>query len=184
NTLPILVAYNGSNTAGIGGNAGNPADQGAAAAVTTGLELSIDLADLGNPTGPIRVMAVQANDGHSVFSNQSLAGLPPPQGNLGNPATVDFNAIEGDQFFTIAAGLASGEFAITRVAYVAATDQLELTVTGLVEGARYAVVQSTSLMAPFSEVANSAFTATSATRDITLAATVDPRNFFKVARIQ
>ncbi|MFN0127490.1 MAG: hypothetical protein ACKV19_12475, partial [Verrucomicrobiales bacterium] len=42
NTLPILVAYNGSNTAGIGGNAGNPADQGAAAAVTTGLELSID----------------------------------------------------------------------------------------------------------------------------------------------
>jgi hypothetical protein len=109
NTQPIRVAYDGSNTAGIGGTAGAAADQTAAAAVTTGLEICIDLADLGNPTGAIRVMLLQGNGGHDFLSNQTLAGLPVGTGNLGNPLVdpntfepLDFNdTFAGNQFFII-----------------------------------------------------------------------------------
>ncbi|MEM9351721.1 MAG: hypothetical protein AAGA92_01795 [Planctomycetota bacterium] len=95
------LAYDGSNVAGIGAGTG-AADQAAALAVTTGLELSIDLADIGNPTGPIRVMLLQNNDNHDFLSNQTLGGLPAGTGNLGSPASgQDFSGIPGDQFFTI-----------------------------------------------------------------------------------
>jgi hypothetical protein len=95
------VAYNGSNTAGIGGTAGNAADQTAAAAVTTGLEICISLADLGNPTGPIKVMLLQANNDHGYLSNQTLAGLPEGFGNLATPSTSDFSSYAGEQFFSV-----------------------------------------------------------------------------------
>ena len=40
----------------VGGDLGEAAaDQAAAIAVSTGLELCIDLADIGSPTGPIKV---------------------------------------------------------------------------------------------------------------------------------
>lgn len=101
NTQPIRVAYDGSNTAGIGGNGGAAADQTAAANVTTGFEISISLADLGNPTGAIKVMLLQASGDHSFLSNQTLAGLPETYGNLGTPSTANFQSYPGDQFFTI-----------------------------------------------------------------------------------
>jgi hypothetical protein len=101
NSQAIRVAYDGSNTAGIGGTTGNAADQTAAAAVTTGLELCISLADLGNPAGPIKVMLLQASNDHSYLSNQTLAGLPVGYGNLANPTTTDFSIFPGDQFFTV-----------------------------------------------------------------------------------
>jgi hypothetical protein len=101
NASPIMVGYDNSNTAGIGGNAGSMADQMAALAVNTGLEIGIDLADIGNPTGPIRVMLLQNNQGHDFLSNQTLGGLPVGTGNLGaNPGTINFNNFAGDQFFT------------------------------------------------------------------------------------
>lgn len=102
NASPIEVGYDNSNTAGIGGTAGNAADQDAAKAVKTGLELSIDLADIGSPSGPFKVMLLQNNDNHDFLSNQTLGGLPVGTGNLGSPAAnVDFSSIAGDQFFVL-----------------------------------------------------------------------------------
>src|SRR5690606_38499486 len=83
NASAIGVGYDGSNAAGVGGNAGVAADQGAALAATTGLELSIDLADLGYVGGPINVMVGQNNQDHNYWSNQFLGGLPVGTGNLG-----------------------------------------------------------------------------------------------------
>ena len=61
-----------------------------------------DLADLGSPTGPIRVMLLQNNQGHDFLSNQTLGGLPVGTGNLGdNPSAIDFNSFSGRQFFAI-----------------------------------------------------------------------------------
>lgn len=108
NGSPIGLAYNGSNIAGVlGGTAA--ADQTAAQAVTTGLELSIALSDLGYVNGPINVMVGQNGSGHDYFSNQFLGGLVAPQGNLGGDgngnftgvAPIDFTSFAGNQFFTV-----------------------------------------------------------------------------------
>lgn len=100
NGTPIAIAYNGSNTAGVTGGT-EAADQDAARAVTTGLELSIALADLGYvPGDSINVMIGQNNQGHNFWSNQFLGGLPAPQGNLGG-STLDMNNFAGEQFFTV-----------------------------------------------------------------------------------
>lgn len=96
----LAVAYDGSNVAGIGGSAGDPTDKAAALAVETGLELGIDLADIGSPAGPVKVMLLQNNDNHDFLSNQTLGGLPVGTGNLGSPAaSIDFRQFAGDQFF-------------------------------------------------------------------------------------
>ena len=108
NASPIGVGYDNSNTAGVtGGTAA--ADQTAAAAVTTGLELSIDLADLGYTGGPINVMVGQNGSGHDFWSNQFLGGLAAPQGNLGGDGNgnftgegaIDFTTLAGNQYFTV-----------------------------------------------------------------------------------
>jgi PEP-CTERM motif len=112
NAVGIQVGYDDSNSAGVLGGA-NPANQAAAEAVTTGLELGIDLGDLDFVGGVIRVMVGQNSSGHDYWSNQFLAGLPPVlasgQGNLGGDEMGNFNgtgAIDmthfaGDQFFTV-----------------------------------------------------------------------------------
>jgi hypothetical protein len=108
NASPIDVAYDNSNTAGVVGGT-NAADQTAAAAVTTGLELSIALSDLGYTGGPINVMVGQNGGGHDYFSNQFLGGLTPPQGNLGGDgsgnftgtAAINFQNFSGNQYFTV-----------------------------------------------------------------------------------
>jgi len=108
NAVPIEAAYDNSNTAGvIGGN--QPADPIAAQAVDTGFEVSIDLADLGNPPGDIKILAFVNGAGHDFASNQFLGGLPPIIGNLGGDGmgtftgTVNFdlNTFMGDQFFVV-----------------------------------------------------------------------------------
>ena len=108
NGQPIGVAYNGSNTAGVTGG-DQAADQTAAAAVETGLELSIDLADLGYVGGNINIMVGQNNQDHNYWSNQFLGGLAAPQGNLGGDGNggftgegaIDFTQFAGNQYFTI-----------------------------------------------------------------------------------
>ena len=104
----IGVGYDDSNVAGIlGGTAA--ANQAAALAVTTGLEFSIDLADLGWLAGDIRVMVGQNNQGHNYWANQFLGGLPAPQGNLGGDenggftgeGAIDMTHFAGDQFFVV-----------------------------------------------------------------------------------
>jgi hypothetical protein len=102
NPGPLTVAYDGSNTAGVGGNSGAGADQLAAAAVATGLELCIDLADLGSPSGSMRALAFQNNGAHDFASNQFLGGLPLGTAEVGSLSGVDLNGFSGDQFFTIA----------------------------------------------------------------------------------
>jgi len=93
NASPILVAYDNSNVAGVLGDTG-PADQAAAAAVTTGLEFSIDLNDI-LASGPVRVFAFVNNSDHNYASNQFLPGLVNPQGNLGGDGTGGFNGSLG-----------------------------------------------------------------------------------------
>jgi uncharacterized protein (TIGR03382 family) len=107
NATAIGVGYDNSNVLGVIGGS-NAADQTAAAAVTTGLELSISLADLGYTGGAIKVMVGQNNQGHNYWSNQFLGGLAAPQGNLGGDGAGGFTGagninlqnFAGDQFFT------------------------------------------------------------------------------------
>jgi len=92
----INIGINNSNIAGVTGDAVNsPGD------VTTGIEIEIPLALLGNPAGPVDVTAFINGGGHDFVSNQVLGGLPTGTGNLGDPRSVDFSQIDGDQFFTV-----------------------------------------------------------------------------------
>ena len=107
----IDIAYDNSNVAGVGGDGSSAADQSAAQAVTTGLEFSIALADIGNPAaGDIKISAMVNGGGHDFLSNQFLGGLPAPQGNLGGDGNgnftgdisgIDLNNFAGDQWFDI-----------------------------------------------------------------------------------
>jgi len=105
----IGVAYDNSNAAGVTGGSG-PADQAAAAAVTTGLELAIPLSAIGNPTGPFKISAHINGSNHDFLSNQSLGGFLPPQGNLGGDGAgnftgdvggIDLNQFPGNQYFIV-----------------------------------------------------------------------------------
>lgn len=110
-TQNLQFAINDNNAGGVIGGTG-PADQAAAAAVTTGMEFSIALADLGSPAdGEVIKIAAMINNGdHNYLSNQFLGGLPGGQGNLGGDGNggftgtlggVNLNNFEGLQFFTI-----------------------------------------------------------------------------------
>lgn len=107
----IGVAFNNSNVGGVDGSNGGAANQAAAQAVTTGIELIIPLSVLGNPLGPIRVSAMLNGSNHDYLSNQFLGGLPAGTSNLGGDGNGGFNGTvgqinlnnwAGDQFFTIA----------------------------------------------------------------------------------
>jgi len=110
-TQNLLMAIN--NTNGLGVIAGTaPANGAAAAAVTSGLEFSISLADLGGAAAfdNIRVVAMLNNADHNFLSNQILPGVPAPQVNLGGDGAgtftgslsqVNFVAIGGTQYFTV-----------------------------------------------------------------------------------
>jgi hypothetical protein len=108
NASVVEVGYNNSNAAGIAGGSA-AANQAAATAVTTGLELGIELSDLGYAGGPIHVMVGLNNVDHNYWSNQFLAGLPAPQGNLGSDelggftgeGAIDMTHFAGSQFFTV-----------------------------------------------------------------------------------
>ncbi|MGC2047549.1 MAG: PEP-CTERM sorting domain-containing protein [Gallionella sp.] len=108
NAVGIDVGYDNGNVAGVLGGTG-AANQAAAAAVTTGLELGIALGDLDWVSDPIRVMVGQNGSGHDYWSNQFLAGLLAPQGNLGGDelggftgeGAIDMTHFAGDQFVTV-----------------------------------------------------------------------------------
>lgn len=104
----LLFAINDNNAGGVTAGTG-PANQAAAAAVTTGMEFSIALADLGNPA-VIRIAAMMNNGDHNYLSNQVLGGLPAGSVNLGGDgsggftgslAGVNFNNFAGLQYFEI-----------------------------------------------------------------------------------
>lgn len=110
NSQPIEIGYDNSNVAGIMGG-DQAADQNAALAVQTGLEISIDLADLGAPAGAFKVLAFVNNGDHNYASNQFLGGLQAPQGNLGGDGFGNFtggmnfnlNDFAGNQYFIVPA---------------------------------------------------------------------------------
>lgn len=94
------VAFNNSNLAGIGGGQG-AADQTAAAAVQTGVELAIPLSAIGNP-GPgecIKISAMINGSNHDYLSNQFLGPIdgtaPFDQINLGGDGAGGFNGTVG-----------------------------------------------------------------------------------------
>lgn len=110
-TNNLLFAINDNNALGVTGGTG-AANQAAALAVTTGMEFSIALADLGNPTlgSTIRIAAMINNGDHNYLSNQILGGLAPPQGNLGGDGNggftgtlsgINFNNFSGLQYFEV-----------------------------------------------------------------------------------
>ena len=104
-------AINDNNAAGVlGGTAA--ANTAAAAAVTTGMEFSIALADLGNPSigSMINIAAMINNGDHNYVSNQILGPLAAGQGNLGGDGGggftgtlggVNFNQFAGLQYFSV-----------------------------------------------------------------------------------
>lgn len=103
------LGFDNSNTLGVTGGS-EPADQAAAAAVTTGIELGIPLGAIGNPDGPFKVMAMINGAGADFLSNQFLGGLTPDQENLGSDglgnsyltlALIDMNDFDGNQYFEI-----------------------------------------------------------------------------------
>ncbi|MEM7624253.1 MAG: PEP-CTERM sorting domain-containing protein [Planctomycetota bacterium] len=110
-TSDVEFGFNNTNIAGVAGGTA-AADPVAAAAVSTGLEFSISLADLGNPGvgDEIKIHVAYGNGDNNFHSNQILGGVPAPQGNLGgdggggftgNLSGIDFNQFAGDQYFAV-----------------------------------------------------------------------------------
>jgi len=100
-TAPITIALNNNNTGGVTySSTGTAANQAAAAAVTTGYEMVIPLSDLGNPTGPIKVMALMTGSSDQGLYNQFLPGLTAPHGSVGGN-TFDFSST-ANGYFTVA----------------------------------------------------------------------------------
>jgi hypothetical protein len=95
----LLVALDNSNIGGVTDVAGN--DVSDACNVTTGVELSIDLDELGwNGVAPIRIAALITNGDSGFVSNQVAGGLPTAD-QLGEPRNIDFSMITGTQFVTL-----------------------------------------------------------------------------------
>ncbi len=98
----ITYGLNDTNIGGVNGNTGTAADPTAANAVTTGLEVSIPLSILGNPTGAIEVLADLNGGADQYLSNQFLPGLTVGSGNVGNNGVFDFSGTPGE-YFSVAA---------------------------------------------------------------------------------
>jgi len=92
-----MIGVNNSNVGGVTGSSGST---NASLAVMTGLELAIPLSSLGNPTGPISVLADINGGSDGFLSNQFLPGLPSGTGNLGNGGKFDFSGTP-NEFFTV-----------------------------------------------------------------------------------
>ena len=115
-TQNLMFALNDTNVGGVVAGTG-AANAASAAAVTTGIEYSIALADLGNPPpgSTIRIFAAINNSNHDYLSNQVLGGLPAGTGNLGGDgngaftgalAGIDFTEFAGTQHFSLQLPLA------------------------------------------------------------------------------
>lgn len=101
----ITIGINNTNAGGIDGSTATSVQ---ALSVTTGLELQIPLSMIGNPSGPIEVLADVNGGGNGFLSNQFLPGLPSGTGNVGgggpytggNSSQFNFGSTPGE-FFTV-----------------------------------------------------------------------------------
>jgi len=93
----IRAAIDLSNNGGVGGGC----DAASGAGVTTGIELAVPLAAIGDPADAIRICAMLVRPQSLEVSNQLLGPVPPGTCALGSPASVDLSGIPGSQYFTI-----------------------------------------------------------------------------------
>ena len=75
-----------------------------AASVSTGVEFSIPLSAIGNPTGAINICAFVASDDQGSVSNQVAGDLPDDTTVLGETRNVNFANFAGNQYFTVGSG--------------------------------------------------------------------------------
>jgi hypothetical protein len=112
NIVDLEMALDNSNAVGVSGDSPytTPVGPEVGGAVTTGIEFSIPLSQIGNPAGPIKLFAFINNGDHDYASNQ-FSGVGILDSNLGsdgfgndnnNLAGVDMNDYDGEQFVTIA----------------------------------------------------------------------------------
>ncbi len=100
-TNGMLLALDNSNTGGVGYGEGAGCGEG----VTTGIEIAIPLylfdwdGKGGNITSA-KVCAFINNGGHDFMSNQVIGGIG-GGANLGDPRFVNFETVEGNQFFAV-----------------------------------------------------------------------------------
>lgn len=92
----VVAAIDNSNIAGVTG-----VDACCGADVTTGIELALFLPP--QVVGDLKVCVFVNGGGHDWLSNQCLGGMA-GFGNLGEPRFVDFNFVDGLQYFTVANG--------------------------------------------------------------------------------
>jgi len=108
----LVIGFNNTNSAGVGSNQGQLANQEQAKLVRTGTELAIPLELIGSPKNEIRICVMINGQGHDYLSNQFLGAMPEWTGNLGTDGLggyvdnsslrdIDLNDFEGDQFFVI-----------------------------------------------------------------------------------
>jgi hypothetical protein len=184
-TNAIGVGYFNLNQAGVLGGTG-PADLAAAAAVPTGFEVCIDLADIGSPAGnDIKAMAFVTSSDLTFSSNQFLGTLPEDldsegfgTSNLGTTSAIDLSEIAGDQCFTI--NIPEQEAGISIIDCSISDSTFTLNVGNLSSGSDYHVEFSPDLVSDFADLANSTFTASGETDSTTLTIS-DTRGFYRVA---
>jgi hypothetical protein len=126
NIVDLQMALNNSNVVGVRGSGGPfelvPGEDDPEN-VLTGIEFSIPLSQIGNPTGDIRIMAIVNGGNHDFLSNQvsgdGVVGedpLNPPDTTGPNIGSAFFGAspggsflnIAGDQFVTVVQALEGG----------------------------------------------------------------------------
>ncbi len=106
----IALKLDNSNIGGVTATTGSAA---AAAAVTTGMEFSIDLAELGwDETSEIKLAGFISNGGYNFISNQIIGsswdGTGTAPGNAGSSRVVDFSndtAFPGKQWISLTAAV-------------------------------------------------------------------------------
>jgi hypothetical protein len=100
NPYGVRVAIDNSNAVGVTLGSGPATGAG----VLTGIEFAIPLAEIGDPTGCVRVVAFINGKFHDFVSNQFLPALGTSVANLGEPRNVDLSLIPGNQYFTVCDG--------------------------------------------------------------------------------
>ncbi len=110
----ISIALNNTNRAGVTGSFPvavlTPAQAADAAAVTTGIEIKIPLADIGNPAGTIRIAGFVTNGNYGTLSSQVIGGINGSATFGGYPGTgtVNFASDALNQFVTVPAAVTPG----------------------------------------------------------------------------
>lgn len=119
NSIDLQLAIDNSNIDGVLGDNGNFNDitpePGEAESAETGIEFSIPLSELGNPTGDIKIAAFVNGGGHDFLNNQ-FAGVGVEDLNLGTllfSSTPEIDRLSladfpGDQFVTVSQAVAAG----------------------------------------------------------------------------